>query len=66
MNKVILVLNPEKAALLVEMGFTPCGTRQMDTIAVCQFIATDDLLKALNDKSKFNRKDYVYDMKLTF
>ena len=63
---MILVMNPEKVAVLMEMGFTPCGTRQIDKKDVCQFVATDELLNILNDKSKFSVKDYVRDMKLTF
>ena len=66
MNKVILVMNAEKASLLEEMGFTSCGTRLIDKKAIHQFVATDKLLNILNDKSKFSRKDYTCDMKLTF
>jgi hypothetical protein len=66
MNKIILIINPAKAALLAEMGFTPCGKRQVDKKDVFQFVMTDELYKALNDKTQFSKKDYVYDTKLTF
>ena len=66
MSKVILITNLDKVALLEDMGFTPCGIRNIDNKVVYQFVVTDKLYKVLNDKSKFSKKDYVYDIKLTF
>ena len=66
MKKVILVTNMAKVKLLEEAGFSPCGTREIEGNTVHQFIVTDKLFKVLNDNSRFNKKDYIYDMKLTF
>ena len=66
MNKVILIMNPAKAELLENMGFTPCGKRQLEGKDIFQFVVTDKLFKVLNDKTNFNKRDYVYDTKLTF
>jgi hypothetical protein len=66
MNRVILLLNPAKAALLEAMGFTPCGKRQVYKRDVFQFVLTDKLFKVLNDKTQFSKNDYVHDTKLTF
>ena len=66
MNKIILITNPVKVALLADLGFTPCGARQIENKGVSQFIVTDELLKVINDEALFNKKDYVYDTRLTF
>ena len=66
MKKVILVTNMEKVALLQNAGFSPCGSREVNNRTAYQFVETDELFKFLNDKSKFSKKDYVYDTKLTF
>ena len=66
MKKVILVTNMAKVGLLEEAGFSPCGTREIAGKIFHQFVVTDKLFKLLNDKSQFSKKDYVYDMKLTF
>ena len=66
MNNIILIPDPAKAVMLKDMGFTPCGTRQVENKDVFQFVATDELLQLLKDTGKFSKKDYVYDSKLTF
>jgi len=66
LKKVVLVTNMAKVKLLEEAGFSPCGTREIDGTTVYQLVVTDKLFKLLNDNSQFSKKDYVYDMKLTF
>ena len=66
MKKVVLVTNMAKVKLLEEAGFSPCGTREMEGNTVYQFVVTDSLFMMINDKSMFSKKDYVYDMNLTF
>ena len=66
MKKVILVTNADKVNLLEEAGFSACGSREIEGKTAYQFVLTDKLFKILNDKSKFSKKDYIYDMKLTF
>ena len=65
-NKIILILNPAKANLLKDMGFTSIGKRQAGNSDVFQFIATEQLLAVLNDNTQFSKKDYAFDTKLTF
>ena len=66
MNKIVLVTNAAKAAFLIDLGHKPCGVRQIENSDVCQFVVTDELLTVLNDPSKFNKNDYVFDTRLTF
>jgi hypothetical protein len=66
-KKVILITNPDKVALLNEMGIFSCGTRDFgDGNVAYQFVMSDRLHKALKDKNLFSRKDYGEDIKLTF
>ena len=65
-NKIILVLNPAKAVLLEDLGFTPIGKRRVGDTDVFQFIATEQLLAVINNNTQFSKKDYAYDTKLTF
>ena len=66
MKKVILVTSMAKVELLEEAGFVHCGRRDIEGKAAYQYLVTDKLHEMLNDRSKFSKKDYVYDMKLTF
>jgi hypothetical protein len=65
-NKIILVIDPAKAAYLEEIGFKSCGVRRMGNKTVSQFIETKELIDVLNDPAKFNVKDYLNDSRLTF
>lgn len=67
MRQIILILNPAKAETLEGLGFSSCGTRDVgDGKVVFQFMLTDELHRALKDKSLFSKKDYCFDTRLTF
>lgn len=66
MGRILLVPDEAKAKMLEEEGFVACGKRDMGGKLVYQFAITDELLDALNDTTKFNKKDYMLDTRLTF
>ena len=66
MKRIVLVINQDKVDLLDELGFSPCGKRTVNGKDAYQYVVTDRLYKILNDKSKFTKKDYFEDTKLTF
>jgi hypothetical protein len=65
-NKVVLITKLDKVELLEELGFCACGSRDLYGQTAYQFVVTDKLYRVLNDKAKFNKKDYVYDTRLVF
>lgn len=67
MKRFILVTNSKMVDALEDLGFSSLGIRDLGNgqIAI-QFPLTDALYRTLKDKSKFSRKYWFEDSKLTF
>jgi len=66
MKNAILLITKAKAKHLEEAGFHSCGTRLVDGEPFSQFIVEEKIFAILYDSTRFGKKDYFFDTRMTF
>ena len=65
-RKFVCLTNKDKAEELADEGFNYMLETLDSNQVIYKFILTDELYRVLNDKKRFNKREWYYDSKMRF